>query len=246
MRKSVLVALSITLFMMSSCTSFLDFQSGRALGKGNTELTVSATSANLKNDEDQSNPFVSPSIELRRGLTDKFDLGIQSQPFSAVGLNGKYQFVGDLKSNLAVAGFFKLGYDYTISDDLTFADTEGYYGYYSPGGILDTVALEYDLFRTEIGVVGSYRLGKELALTASLKGIYYSNFIADTHTIVNTYGLEAGKKTKFVFNVGYNIAWAETNKQQGFAFGRWQYGIGVRKPINFKSKKEDPKTLQGR
>jgi len=244
MLKSVLIPLFFVSLMMTSCTSFLDFQSAKTLGKGKNELTVAATSANFQNEANQSNPFVAPSVEFRRGMTEKFDLGLHSQPFSTIGINGKYQFVGDQKKKLAFAGMFELGFDYSVGDELTYGDVRGYDGFFELNSAMDSVPLNYQEIRGELGLIGSYHIGKELAVTSSIKGIAYPGLTQSTYTWVNTYGIEVGKKTKFSFNAGYNLVWTSTATDAGFVFGRWQYGIGVKKPINFKTKKEEPKTLQ--
>jgi len=258
MNKSVsIVGLCIAL-MLNSCTSVLDFQTAKTLGEGNNELTIAATSINPQSNEDHTTPYVAPSIEFKRGMHEKWDLGIQSQPFSSATINTKFQFVGDKSSKLAFAATSKLGYDYTISDDLRLSDLKGYSGNISleslveslaflRGTEIDKTSVNYGLLHSEIGLVGSYHFNKEIAVSSGLKAIYLIDSGLGVHTFANTLGVEIGKKTKFSVNFGYNFAWSEGTEQDGFRIGRLQYGLGIKKPINFgankEAKQEEKKTL---
>ncbi|MFT4660989.1 MAG: hypothetical protein ACI8XB_001260 [Patiriisocius sp.] len=254
MNKSALLLGLISVMILNSCTSVLDFQTAKTLGVGNNELIVSATAANSISDEEYSTPWLSPSIEFKRGFHERLDIGIQTQLFNSATLNLKYQFVGDIDTKLAFAVTHKLGYGYTISDDLTLRDAEGYYTVINSFDFLDDdfdfetddifdQSIKYGMLHEELGLVGSYHFSKELAVTSALKGIVLYNSDASSYTLANTYGVEIGKKIKLSMNFGYNFAWVQGTGQDGFAIGRFQYGFGVKKPITFGGNKEEKKTL---
>lgn len=244
--KKLLVFTSILgLYAMTSCTTMLDFQTARTVKKGENELIVSATSANIENEQGHTTPYVSPALIVNRGVGEKVDIGVNIQPFGLAAFQGRYQFYGDQKSKLSFATMGRLGFLYAYGDGIS----KDYLTGYSHTGVIaniddyastDEGKFIFDSFHTELSVLGSYFINKEMSVTSSLKGIYLPT--AQVYTLGNTYGLEVGKKIKFSFQAGYNFYWEDRYEQKGFMIGRWQYGFGVKKMLNFGNREEEPET----
>ncbi len=103
-----LVLLFILLIGASSCAQLTSFQTGRTLGKGQTEITPSVSLLGVVDNPAVSSElgsFVLPfgDISLQHGISERFDLGLKVSTGLNAQLSGKYQFVGDKQSKSALS-----------------------------------------------------------------------------------------------------------------------------------------------
>ncbi|MBI5914531.1 MAG: hypothetical protein HY842_04080 [Bacteroidetes bacterium] len=101
--------------LFSNCASLTGFQTGRTVGQGNGEflasVNVSQTPDFDYDFDDTSEVFYFTNIELsgRYGVADRFDIGLRMNTNLNVALDGRYQFLGDQESPVAVAAGFGVG-----------------------------------------------------------------------------------------------------------------------------------------
>jgi hypothetical protein len=94
---------------MSSCVSLAGFEEGRSVGEEATSITgsISTTQSPDFSEEDIDFTgipfFVLGELSVKHGFTDKFDVGMRINSFFNVGVNAKYQVVGDKQSKFAMS-----------------------------------------------------------------------------------------------------------------------------------------------
>jgi hypothetical protein len=100
----VLMLLSL---LFTSCYTLSLNQTGRTVGKNNTSVQVTGGVLGIpeSDDENQSEDYGwdIPKIQVYRGLTDNFDIGLIIGA-NKTGLLSKYQFIGNQRSKFAMAG----------------------------------------------------------------------------------------------------------------------------------------------
>ena len=109
MKKLCLLFFIAGLFFTKSCASLSGFEEGRTLKEEQSSLQVNFNTM-------QVNEFTSsddgifdfeyfPNLEVgyKYGFSEKFDLGFKANTFGNVGINAKYQIVGDKRSPFAMS-----------------------------------------------------------------------------------------------------------------------------------------------
>lgn len=102
-KSSLVFFLILTTTLFSSCLSLSTMQSGRTLGKDNSEIVLTGslgrTSQNSVLVNDSNYDFL-PIIAIRKqyGFSQKLDIGLRVDQNTFLGPNIKYQFIGDNKS----------------------------------------------------------------------------------------------------------------------------------------------------
>lgn len=95
--------------LFSNCASVTGFETGRTVGEGNGSITLSLNASRTPdfdiNDDDENDAFFFPNLEAsgRYGITEKFDLGLRANTILNLGIDAKYQVLGDDQSQAALA-----------------------------------------------------------------------------------------------------------------------------------------------
>lgn len=100
MKKIVYLLVIITSF--SSCISLVNYQTGKTLGKGNSEIALSLEVFPLE-DEDLSSVAFAPGVSYYRGISDKIDVGVRYEGGLAGSVGAKFQLLGNRESKFALA-----------------------------------------------------------------------------------------------------------------------------------------------
>jgi hypothetical protein len=190
--------LSVILMMvLTGCATITGFEEGRALGKNNVEILLSASyvqsptlnsSDQPGNNTPRHNTYPLAEVNIKMGVTNKLDIG------------------GKLNTNANFSGFFK----YQMIGDQTSRFALG------SGVELSTFSgLEYAI---QVPVYMTYYFSESLALNVSPRGVYSvgSEKIDGNKTLLtndNEYtflggniGILYGKKIKYGIDVGiYNV-----------------------------------------
>ena len=99
--------------LFSACTSFTGYQSGRTLGKGNSEITTALNGVLIKDEagEDFLNIKVVPLAEVHYqfGIAEKLDIGAKLTTGTSFTADIKWQFVGDQNSKFAMSTGLAIG-----------------------------------------------------------------------------------------------------------------------------------------
>ena len=112
MRFKLLYCLLISL-LLSACTSFTAYQTGRTLGKGKSEITATLNGVLIKDEggEDFLNVKVVPLAEVQYqiGVAEKLDLGVKLTTETSLTADVKWQFLGDQSSKFAASTGLVIG-----------------------------------------------------------------------------------------------------------------------------------------
>ena len=99
--------------LFSACTSFTGYQTGRTLGKGNSEITTALNGVLIKDEggEDFLNIKVVPLAEVHYqiGLAEKLDIGAKLTTGTSFTADVKWQFIGNQTSKFAASTGFVIG-----------------------------------------------------------------------------------------------------------------------------------------
>jgi hypothetical protein len=186
--------LSGTLLMvLAGCATMNGFEEGRALGKKNTELTLSASYAELANyltytegSDDVPKRFKMPVVEanVKVGVSDRWDVGGKVNSSLNLALYYRHQMIGDKTSRFAL------------------------------GSGLEISAAFPTVFTVQIPVHMTYYFSEKLALNVAPRGVYLvgsekidgeeSFFSTDAETtfLGGNVGLLYGKKVKYGIDLG--------------------------------------------
>jgi hypothetical protein len=200
-KKSVFKGLLMASFplLLSSCFSFSNFQTGRSLGKGNSEFGASISYLGTGGDAE----FVGlPMIELggKYGISENFDMGMRIGNFGNILLESKYQFTGDKTSSFAAATGLSVGgsfvgfnlgegsgvtfFQYEIPLHLSAHPSENFAVYFTPrymgiGGSADGDGglSHLLLFSPGIEIGQKFKFGVNLNVIAPLSDFFDANFL---------------------------------------------------------------------
>lgn len=96
----------LLIILVQSCASLTGYQDARALGKGMSELGISANMSQSPDldGENNGNTFRFPNLELygKFGITEKLDIGGRLNTNTNVGIYVKYQLIGSKTSPFAL------------------------------------------------------------------------------------------------------------------------------------------------
>ena len=169
------------------------FEEGRALGKGNTELTLSASYAELANyhtytegRDDVPKRFKMPVLEgnVKLGVSDRWDVGGKFNSSLNLALYYRHQMIGDQTSRFALSS-----------------------------GLEISMAMP-SAFTVQVPVFMTYYFNEKLALNVAPRGVYLfgsekidgeeSLFSSDAETtfLGGNLGLLYGKKVKYGIDLG--------------------------------------------
>lgn len=176
------------IILASSCTTFNNMSTGRTLGKGKNEIIPSMASFYAKGD---LTPPVLPQLIYNRGITDRWDGGFNFS-FGMIGLQTKYQFLGDQQSEWCGA----MGVSYT------------YFGAGLESNANEN-ALDVSLSNLSFPLHLSWHPDERLALYFSPKysilggkASLIGNNNSDRVMLIGfTPGIEIGKKIKYIFEI---------------------------------------------
>ena len=100
--------------LFTNCASLTGFQTGRTVGQNNGEVLVSLNASktpdfNLdlnQNDTSDLGSFYFPNFEVsgRYGIIERLDIGARVNTNANLALDGRYQFIGDQTSQVALSG----------------------------------------------------------------------------------------------------------------------------------------------
>lgn len=112
--RSSLVVVVFLVFLSASCASITGFQTGKVVGKDNAEamFSVNASSTpDFAENNDCCDIFFFPNVEasFRYGVSHRLDMGIRANTNMNIGVDARYQFLGDQTSRVALAGGLNLG-----------------------------------------------------------------------------------------------------------------------------------------
>jgi len=111
--KVKLIGILLICVLFSACTSFTGYQTGRTLGKGNSEISPALNGVLIKDEagEDFLNIKVVPLVEVQyqRGLTENLDIGVKLTTGTSLTADLKWQFIGDKASRFAASTGFAIG-----------------------------------------------------------------------------------------------------------------------------------------
>jgi hypothetical protein len=112
-------AIAVVSIFGTGCASLTGFQTGRTVGQNNGEVMLSLNASQTPDfdwdfdmDDTSDIPtFYFPNLELsgRYGIVDRFDMGLRMNTNLNVALDGRFQFVGDQTSPVAVATGLSVG-----------------------------------------------------------------------------------------------------------------------------------------
>ena len=111
----------IVLLFFSSCVSMSTMQTGRTIGKGNSELNIGGSAVKLEAFVDTDSTTLNGGVlegDFRYGVTDKFDVGMKVALVGTSGIYGKYQLVGSDESKFALSAGLGGGYLLGLTDTL--------------------------------------------------------------------------------------------------------------------------------
>jgi hypothetical protein len=112
--RTLLFVVAVAL-LLQGCVSLTGFQDGRTLGEGNFEVIGSLNMSSSPNfreirddgvnidEEVPTIPFPSSEIFVAYGITDRMNIGVRMNSNTNMGLNFKYQVMGDLESPVALS-----------------------------------------------------------------------------------------------------------------------------------------------
>jgi len=99
--------------LFSACTSFTGYQTGRTLGKGNSEITTALNGVLIKDEggEDFLNVKVVPLAEVQYqiGVAEKIDIGAKLTTGTSFTADVKWQFLGNKTSKFAASTGLAIG-----------------------------------------------------------------------------------------------------------------------------------------
>lgn len=202
-----LFALPIFALMFSSCFSFSNMQSGRSLGKGTSEINLSAGYIGISDGE------VGGSIPVfefggRYGVSEKTDIGLKLSNFGTAIGSVKYQFAGTKESQFAAATGFGIGGSF-IRFNID-GDRLSFFQYEVPLHLSFHPSEKFGVIFTPryLGVGGAF---------AGDSGL--------SHLLAFSPGIEFGKKFKLGIEFNMLVPVSDLALSEGFFT---QFGIGFR------------------
>ena len=114
-----LLLCAVFILIFTNCASLTGFQTGRTVGQNNAEVLLSLNASKTpdfdldvnQNDTSDIGSFYFPNFEIsgRYGIIEKLDIGARVNTNANLALDGRYQFIGDQTSPVAVAGGLGIG-----------------------------------------------------------------------------------------------------------------------------------------
>jgi len=201
----------------TGCASLTGFQDGRTLGKDNGEIggSINFTRSpdfDILDDEDSDSLDVTlpsatfPFLEFsgRFGVADKVDVGVRLNTNLNLGVNAKFQVVGDQESPFAMA----------------------------LGAEIATFGLLSGFWNVQIPVFLSVHPSERMSVYLTPRYTYQFSTLAGAENGLSYVGANAGimfgARNKFGFDIGYhNVSAGEGNGSLDLL----QFGLGARFPI---------------
>ena len=200
--KYLLFVLSLLLF--SSCAQLSSFQTGKTLGKGTNQITVTATGYGVTGEPGsiiEGDLAIFPFIEVmgQFGITDRLDLGLKLSTGGNAQGHAKFQFAGSLESKFAAA----LG-----------------------GGLSYQWADEVRVYRAHVPLYLSYHPGEKDAIYATPRYIYQSvSDDSDAYFLGSSLGYSRQLSQNFTLFLEGNISkpFVENDMNETLLY---QFGVG--------------------
>jgi hypothetical protein len=101
--------LFFTVILLDSCVSLSGFEEGRSLKEEQSVIQLHLNSMQINDfsstGDNIFNTDFFPNLEIgyKYGFSDAFDLGLKVNTFGNIGVNSKYQIVGDQQSSFAMS-----------------------------------------------------------------------------------------------------------------------------------------------
>lgn len=196
------------LLFISSCGTFSSMQTGRTVDQGNAEIGVAyyrpstiINALRVKDGKSATNFRLGYfHVNARYGITDRIEAGINLNTYGQIGLEGKYQLVGDKESLFALSlgatlnTFFFYYYEYQIPvhmsvhpiGDLAIYFTPKYAGQFvSALGISNIAYMHYAGFSGGIMYGDRTKVGIEYTYMDPLRKVLRQ----DVFPAINNYGI---------------------------------------------------------
>ena len=186
MKISIYTLAFIALIFFESCASMTGFQDGRTLGKEKSEVSISLNVSQTpdfffdENDQTFNNAYIFPNLEVtgKYGVSQNFDIGLKINTNLNFSATGKYQFIGDKQSKVAMG----------------------------VGAEVGTFGLFYSLWNAQLPLYFSLHPSQKFSWYLSPRFIYQFS-TADLGTSINYLGANTGilygSRHKFGIDFGY-------------------------------------------
>jgi len=124
--------------MLSACVQINSLQTAKTLPKGETTIGLFPSGYAVSH-IDNFDAFldiyaIMPSLQFfaRRGITNKFDVGLKASTFANIAIDGKYQLLGNANSKFAMAVGIGFEYQFTFDNFFVCRQTASTYFSFHP------------------------------------------------------------------------------------------------------------------
>ena len=197
--------------LFSACTSFTAYQSGRTLGKGNSEITPSVNGMNTVDgtDDEDDTVYTVPSAEVyyQRGIAKNVDVGVKLSLSSSFTADVKWQFHGDKTSKFAA----------------------------STGLVIGSVGIGPFAGQAQVPLYLSWHKNEKTAiyLTPRYTLLILPEEEGTYHGYSGSTGVIFGKRTKFALDFSYLYLRGYEKYSEAWVYS---LGVGVKIPLGKKTK----------
>ncbi|MBK7604631.1 MAG: hypothetical protein IPI15_13790 [Saprospiraceae bacterium] len=205
-------ALLIFSILLTSCGSYSSMQTARTVEKGTGEIGLNlyypygVINAIAQVADKEKKNFTVPYIQYtgKYGITEKLDAGINLSTFGQIGLETKYQFLGDQESMFAMATgigfntFFFYYYDFQIPVHASIHPTDKLGIYFSPkyiGQFVSAFGLSNTYF-DYAGFSGGVIYGDRVQFGIDITAAYPLRKVYSFDIFPNLYNFGVGVKWK--------------------------------------------------